>query len=64
LEDLDLPRNLSNVVVKDHRCGDATEKLYYEDVCIYCASTDDLTAEEMESYPICNSYAEVHRPIK
>ena len=69
LEDLDLPGNLANVVVKDHKCGDAIEKLYYsanhEDICIYCATTDDLSVEEENSsYPICSSCAEVHQPIK
>jgi len=69
LEDLDLPGNLSNVVVKDHRCGDAIEKLYYsanyENIySIYCANTNDLIVDEVDSYPICTSCAEVHQPIK
>ena len=55
--DLDLPGRLKNVCVKDHKCSDPIEKLYYscdfEAICCWCAS-DDVTSElELEYLPLC-----------
>ena len=51
--DLDLPGRLKNVCVKDHRCNDPIEKLYYscgfKPVCCYCASND--VGEDVEYLP-------------
>ena len=59
LDDLDLPDNLKQVVIRYHNCGDPIEKLYYsagfEDICIHCAATSDLVENLPESaYPLCH----------
>lgn len=58
--DLDLPGRLKNVCVKDHRCNDPIEKLYYscgfEPVCCYCASSD--VGEDVEYLPQCTDCME------
>ena len=40
LDELNLPPGLESVCIRDHQCGDTTEKLYYfagfDPVCYYC----------------------------
>ena len=58
LDELVLPDSLSSVVIRNHQCGDAIEKLYYsaayEDICIYCASESNLVETLEDTYPICS----------
>ena len=53
--ELDLPGRLKDVCIRDHKCNDPTEKLYYscefESICCYCAS--DEVQEDMEYFPQC-----------
>ena len=55
LSELDLPSRLKGVGVKDHRCNDPTEKLYYscdfEPICYWCASEN--VPESTEYFPVC-----------
>ena len=69
LSELDLPGRLKGVGVKDHRCNDPTEKLYYscdfEPICYWCASEN--VPESTEYFPVCvgcEGKALVHRPKK
>ena len=68
LDELDLPDRLSTVVIRNHQCGDAIERLYYsagyEDICIYCATTSNLVQSLQDSYPICSSCHDTHQPVK
>ncbi len=69
LEDLDLPESLRQVVIRDHRCGDSIEKLYYsagyEDICIFFAATSDLVEDLPSSaYPICDSCNAKKEPLQ
>ena len=57
LQDLDLSGNLAEVYVRDVRCYDPIEKLYYsagkyEDICIHCAAEENLTTKD-GCYPQC-----------
>jgi hypothetical protein len=65
LEDLALPDSLSSVVIRDHRCGDRIEALYYsagfEDKCIHCAAMTDLVTGS--SYPICTVCLQTKEPV-
>ena len=67
LEDLALPDSLSSVVIRDHRCGDRMEVLYYsaafEDICIHCAATTDLVTGSESSYPICTVCLQTKEPV-
>ena len=68
-DDLDLPDSFASVVVRDHQCGDAIERLYYsasyEDICIFCATTSDLVQSLPDSvYPICSSCQETNEPVR
>ena len=56
LSELDLPGRLKGVGVKDHRCNDPTEKLYY--------SCDFERAPSIFTCVGCESKALVHRPKK
>ena len=56
--ELDLPGRLKNVCVKDHKCSDPIEKLYYscdfEAICCWCASDDVANELELEYLPLCH----------
>ena len=56
LSDLDLSGRLQDVVVRDLRCYDPLEKLYYslnhDPICIYCCSERSLHSPE-SCYPQC-----------
>lgn len=45
--ELELPERLKNVCVKDHKCNDHTEKLYYscdlETICCWCVQPDNVS---------------------
>ena len=67
--DLDLPESLASIIIRDHRCGDIIERLYYsagyEDICIYCATTSDLAKNLPPSiYPMCNNCKDEKEPIQ
>ena len=71
LEEIDFPPTLSShtLVVRDHRCGDIIERLYYsagyEDICIYCGGTSDLCDQDLSAlYPLCTKCREKHQPIQ
>lgn len=53
-DDLSLPESLSCVVVRDHRCGDVIEALYYsagfEDICVHCAATYSRLSESLRVF--------------
>ena len=53
--DLDLPGRLKNVCVRNHKCGDSIEKLYYscrfEPICIKCSSED--VQSNTNFFPLC-----------
>ena len=53
--DLDFPGRLKNVCMKDHRCNDPIEKLYYscefEPICCQCASEE--VAVDLKYLPLC-----------
>ena len=57
LKDLDLPEEFSNVEIRDHRCKDPIEKLYYsakfDPICIYCGQNQPYTVEGQ--YPQCEN---------
>lgn len=65
LKDLDLPDEFSNVEIRDHRCKDPIEKLYYsakfEPICIYCGKDEPYTVEGQ--YPQCQNCSSL-APIK
>ena len=66
LEDLHLPMGIQ-VVIRDYRCGNPIEKLYYsaryEDICIFCAASGDLVVTVPSSaYPICPTCATTKEP--
>ena len=67
-DDLSLPESLSGVVVRDHRCGDVIEALYYsagfEDICVHCAATADLVKVSESSYPMCSVCNQTKEHIK
>ena len=57
LLDLEFPGRLKNVCIKDHRCNDMIEKLYYsygfEPICFNCGC--DVTSTDDSNYlPMCN----------
>ena len=56
LSELNLSSKLKKVCVRDHRCSDPIEKLYYscdfEPICYWCAS--DEVSEDPEYYPVCS----------
>ena len=57
LQDLDLSGKLAEVYIRDMRCYDPIEKLYYstgkyEEICIYCGGEENLTSKE-GAYPQC-----------
>ena len=53
--DLELPGRLKNVCVRDHKCRDPIEELYYscdfEPICINCASQNVQPSTEF--FPLC-----------
>ena len=53
--DLDLPGRLKNVCVREHKCGDSIEKLYFscdfEPICIKCSSED--VQSNTDFFPLC-----------
>ncbi len=56
------------LVIKDHRCSDTIERLYYsagyEDVCIYSGTVSELVdGLPTTAYPICTNCQENHEPI-
>ena len=66
LADLNLPGNLSEVCVRDLRCYDNVEKLYYsmknyEPVCIHCCAKDNLSTEA-NCYPQCHDCTTSNKP--
>ena len=57
LQELELGGNLAEVYVRDVRCHDLIERLYYstgqyDDICIHCGVEDNLTTKE-GCYPQC-----------
>ena len=58
-EDLNLGKEFKDVNIKDHSCGDPTEKLYYsagfKPICIYCAVEQSYSSQE--HYPQCEACA-------
>lgn len=60
--------SLSGVVVRDHRCGDVIEALYYsagfEDICVHFAATADLVKVSESSYPMCSVCNQTKEHIK
>ena len=67
LADLHLTGKLSNVHVRDLRCYDPMEKLYYssgcnDQVCYYCSCTNNLHTVG-NSYPICTSCKKSKDPV-
>ena len=56
--DLELPGRLKNVCVRDHKCNDSMEKLYYscsfEPICMKCASEN--VQPNTEFFPLCPDY--------
>ena len=67
LADLHLTGKLTNVYVRDLRCYDPMEKLYYSSgcnnqVCYYCSCTNNLITVE-NSYPICTSCKKSKDPV-
>ena len=68
--EVDLSGKLKGVCVKDHRCSDPIEKLYYscgfELICYWCGSID--VSEDQEYFPLCTDCKEgkprVSRPRK
>lgn len=69
LEDVDLGPSLASykLMIRDHRCGDNIEKLYYsaghETICIFCGTTDLVNSVPEGVYPICLCCEESHEPI-
>ena len=53
--DLELPGRLKNICVRDHKCRDPIERLYYscdfEPICINCASQN--VQPSAEYFPLC-----------
>jgi len=67
LADLHLTGKLTNVYVRDLRCYDPMEKLYYssgcnDQVCYYCSCSNNLITVE-NSYPICTSCKKLKDPV-
>ena len=56
LDELNLPPGLESVCIRDHQCGDTTEKLYYfawfDPVCYYCGSEEVDTSIPENIYPL------------
>ena len=54
--DLELPGRLNNVCVRDHKCKDPIENMYYscgfEPICMKCASGD--VQSNTEFFPLCH----------
>ena len=60
LSDLDLPDWLKNMSLRDHKCGDPIEKLYYscgfEPICMKCSSEDVQSSTDF--FPLCSHFLE------
>ncbi len=66
LETLELPDKFSCVAIREHRCFDPIERLYYaadfEPICIYCAAvTEDQ--QDLTRYPMCSECLSDKEPI-
>lgn len=59
LDELALPPALESVCVKDHKCDDPLERLYYSAgypaICYYCASEDLDESVPDDVYPLCSA---------